>query len=145
MIKYKGQTSTLLTDLCRELNISVDLKASEEILKSFFEMLLKELPADKAIDLICSLPACLKPFCSFQKKQVKDHENGIRVNFLNAQEQSCYPSFLPGEAKTSIALKAILSVLTQYVSPAALSIIYTGIPEEIFYGIVVKKSSKIAV
>lgn len=64
MIKYKGVTSNLLTELSLELGNTVDLNQSEHTLLQFFKWLVQDLDTEKKVQLICSLPVHLKPFCT---------------------------------------------------------------------------------
>ena len=66
LIKYKGNTSILLTELSLEIKNQVDLKFAETVLKYFFYTFLKDSTLEKSIELVTSLPIHLKPFC--QKK-----------------------------------------------------------------------------
>lgn len=64
MIKYKGVTSNLLTELSLELGSAVNLNQSEHVLLQFFQWLVQDLSTEKKVHLICSLPTHLKPFCT---------------------------------------------------------------------------------
>ena len=64
MIKYKGITSNLLTELSMELSNTVNLNQSEHILIQFFQWLVQDLSVEKKVQLICTLPIHLKPFCT---------------------------------------------------------------------------------
>ena len=64
MIKYKGTTSNLLTDLSLELGNAVNLSQSEHLLLQFFQWLVQDLSTEQKVQLICSLPIHLKPFCA---------------------------------------------------------------------------------
>lgn len=71
MIKYKGVTSNLLTDLSLELGNTVNLNQSEHVLLQFFQWLVQDLSTEKKVQLICSLPVHLKPFCTGTNSQKK--------------------------------------------------------------------------
>ncbi|WP_018342342.1 hypothetical protein [Cytophaga aurantiaca] len=64
MIKYKGITSNLLTDLSLELCSAVNLNYSEHMLLKFFQWIAHDLSTEKKVALICLLPVHLKPFCT---------------------------------------------------------------------------------
>jgi hypothetical protein len=71
MIKYKGITSNLLSDLSLELGTAVNLSHSELVLLQFFKWIVSDLSTEKKVHLICNLPVHLKPFCTeihYQKK-----------------------------------------------------------------------------
>jgi hypothetical protein len=67
MIKYKGITSNLLTELSMKLSNTVNLNQSEHILIQFFQCLVQDLSTEKKVQLICTLPVHLKPFCTASK------------------------------------------------------------------------------
>ena len=71
MIKYKGVTSNLLTDLSLALGNAVNLNQSEHTLLQFFQWLVQDLSTEKKVQLICSLPVHLKPFCTGTNTQKK--------------------------------------------------------------------------
>lgn len=114
LIKYKGNTSLLLTDLSLELKIPVNLKVSENILQEFFEKILQELSLERSIEFICHLPPHLKPFCKLPVKEDRpDH------GFFS------YP-------KISSTIKAIMKVLEKYIRPERLAKIYLCFPDNLF-------------
>jgi len=63
LIKYKGNSSTMLRDLALRFSISIDMKLSEDILKIFFQEMIKDLSSEEQVALISGLPSFLKPFC----------------------------------------------------------------------------------
>lgn len=114
LIKYKGNTSSLLTDLSLELKIPVNLKASESILQVFFEKIMKELSLEKSIDFISDLPPCLKPFC-----------------FVPCKESLSYQDFF-SKNNTSFTIQSIMKVLEKYIQPEKQAKIYSFFPEALF-------------
>lgn len=63
LIKYKGNSSTMLRDLALRFSISIDMKLSEDILKIFFQEMMKDLSSEEQVFLISGLPSFLKPLC----------------------------------------------------------------------------------
>lgn len=123
-IKYKGNTGSLLKDLCLELRLPVDLKKSEHILKAFFTMALNHLDEEKSIQLIISLPSFLKPFCTTRKEKA---ETELR---LTASSEGCFDLFV--KSKISSTITGIFKTLEKYVPAEKLATIYSCFPEEIF-------------
>jgi hypothetical protein len=113
-IKYKGNTSRLLTDLSLEIGNKVDLKSSEALLLCFFQRALKETSIEKSIQIVSGLPTYLKPFCqkSFGAFEI-EHE-----------------LFHSGKLKNT--LQAILKVLEKHVPAENLPVIYSCFPETFF-------------
>ncbi len=109
MIKYKGHTTNLLSDLSLELGHAVDLKQSENVLGNFFHYVLKEISIEKNIELLSLLPAFIKPFC---------------------QKQPDQPATL---AKTeSKVTQAVLRVLSKYIPAEKLQSVYACFPSSIW-------------
>ena len=98
MIKYKGRTSRMLSDISLELTGKVDLRTSEIILKGFFQRILKEVSKEKNIEILCSLPAYLKPFCE-KPKEIREIEHTLFHS-----------------NKSAHTLQSIFKVLEKYVS-----------------------------
>lgn len=71
MIKYKGMTSNLLTDISLQFGTSVNLKQSEAILKHFFFWIAQHATVEEKVALICSLPTHIKPFCSITASEAE--------------------------------------------------------------------------
>ncbi|MCR6639256.1 MAG: hypothetical protein NVV82_09785 [Sporocytophaga sp.] len=63
LIKYKGVSSTMLRDLALRLSVTIDMKLSEDLLKIFFQEMIKDLSSEELVYLISGLPSFLKPFC----------------------------------------------------------------------------------
>ena len=114
MIKYKGQTAAILTDLSRELNRPVNLKESEMILAGFFHNSLQQAGIEKSIQLLTNLPPFLKPFYFLSR------EDGVPVSELFS------------EKLFSSTNKAVMKVLEKYINPANLAAIYACLPENLF-------------
>lgn len=145
LIKYKGQTSAVLTDLCIELKISVDLKTSEEALKTFFRLVMQELDSEKAIGLISKLPTFLKPFCHIPKKPFRNNENEIKVDFTSTEKFNPLCARLFTREKMKATIKAILKVMDKYLPLETLIYIYSCFPETLFYEIIEASKKKLAV
>jgi uncharacterized protein (DUF2267 family) len=111
IIKYKGYTSDLLTDISLELGNTVDLKTSEIILKTFFQRILKDLSIEKTIEILSSLPTHLKPFC------------------LKSKENQAIEHALFQTSKVEITNKIIFQVLNKHISSERISVIYSCFPE----------------
>lgn len=70
LIKYKGNSSTMLRDLALRFSISIDMKLSEDILKIFFQEMVKDWSSEELVSLISGLPSFLKPFCYKTKESL---------------------------------------------------------------------------
>ncbi|WP_156140553.1 hypothetical protein [Sporocytophaga myxococcoides] len=53
----------MLRDLAIRLSVTLDMKLSEDILKIFFQEMIKGLSSEELVYLISGLPSFLKPFC----------------------------------------------------------------------------------
>lgn len=106
MIKYKGHTVSLLSDLSLEFGPTVDLKQAEYVLGHFFQYVLKEMSIEQTIELLSLLPVFIKPFCqkwseppaSMPKAESKNNMAVIRVfnKYIPAEKlrlvYACFPS-----------------------------------------------------
>lgn len=136
MIKYKGNTSALLKDLCIELNIPVNLKHTEEILKHFFDTAFANVDTEKSIQLMTNLPACLKPFYRIPKSNSyiqKLNGNHLQVSFKAEKDFTETYGHLFTPNKISATTKSIIHVLDKYIPATNLAIVLTLIPEQYFY------------
>src|SRR4051794_17900517 len=113
LIKYKGNTSSLLRDLALKLNLPVNMKVSEEVLKAFFQIIFKDLSSERTIEVISILPACIKPFCQ------KSKETMLRSECL----------ILFSQSKQKATILTIFLVLEKYVPGEKLENIYSLFPE----------------
>lgn len=121
-IKYKGTTGALLADLSMELQRQVDIRTSETVLLHFFHRVLKELTMEKSIELLCLLPASLKPFCDLSYKEpIEEHE------LFSCQ-------------RISFTAGAVMKALDKYVKPENLVKIYSCLPESAFPDTVLLKN-----
>lgn len=116
LIKYKGQTSTLLSELSIEMEKSVNLKAAETILSVFFYRILKTISLEAQIQIISSLPAHIKPFCNQQP------ENNKTV------EELFHPS------KCTNTMQRTYKILEKYLPQDKQDIIHSSIPHCIVHG-----------
>jgi len=125
MIKYKGVTSNLLTDLSLELGNTVNLNQSEYVLLQFFQWLVQDISTEKKVQLICSLPVHLKPFCT-----------GTTVH---KKTSTSSPPTRPFKKN----LQSILSILKKYMHketfflmcdclPDSISVKHSTLPEKVF-------------
>ncbi len=109
MIKYKGHTANLLSDLSLALGHNVDLKRSELVLGSFFQAALNKISMDKNIELLSLLPSFIKPFCQKRPEwetSLKDMESGTT--------------------------EAIIRVLTKYIPAETLPSVYACFPPSLW-------------
>lgn len=111
MIKYKGVTSNLLTELSLELGSSVNLNQSEGVLLQFFQWLVQDLSTEKKVQLICSLPTHLKPFCT-------------EKNYRNKSTASFIPTQTFKKTGTSV-----LTILKKYMPADAFLLMCSCLPE----------------
>lgn len=88
MIKYKGVTSNLLTELSMELSNTVNLNQSEHTLLQFFQWLVQDLNTEKKVLLICTLPVHLKPFCTGTNYQKKNTHSVVTTRPFKKNLQS---------------------------------------------------------
>lgn len=111
MIKYKGITSNLLSDLSLEISSAVNLSHSEQALLQFFQWITHNLDTEKKVALICLLPVHLKPFCT-------------ETNFPKQAATSFFNSY--AFKKTH---PAILAVLGKYMTEDAFHLMCSYLPE----------------
>ena len=113
MIKYKGVTSNLLTELSLELGSAVNLNQSERVLLQFFQWLVQDLSTEKKVQLICSLPTHLKPFCTG-----KNGQNKTTASFIPTQTFK--------KTRTSV-----LTILKKYMSTDAFHLMCSCLPDTV--------------
>jgi|GEM_PF-1230928 len=115
-IKYKGLTSDLLADLSLQFGPTINLNKSKEILVHFFQCIMEDLTTDKKVQLICSLPHHIKPFC-----------NGISYS----SETTSLLFKTHTEEKT---IASILIILKKYIPEASFLQIYRYYTDHVFRG-----------
>ncbi|HEX8549393.1 MAG TPA: hypothetical protein VF691_20700 [Cytophagaceae bacterium] len=103
MVKYKGNMSNLLTAISLELGHHVDLKYSEEVLKYFFNVIMRGASVDERIKIISQMPSYLKPFCQKTSQYLGRNE----VLFHERRK----------------LLESVMKVLQRFLLPEALSLI----------------------
>lgn len=136
LIKYKGHTSEILTDLCIELGIAVNLNVAENILKQFFTLSFKDLNTEKSIDLLINLPPFLKPFHSRSNTTLRSefhNDNLLKVSFEKEKQSDEICTYLFSHSKSQSTIDAIIKILKKYIQPTNLSVVYSYMPERFFF------------
>ncbi|MBC7451977.1 MAG: hypothetical protein H7259_10850 [Cytophagales bacterium] len=122
MIKYRGITSDLLTDLSLELGRSVNLKQSELVLIGFFNTVKKDISTDNTIQILTYLPIHLKPFCGIAQKMIQGEDVPTIIN-----QQT---------------ILAVFNILEKYIPEHTLVHIYSCFPEKLFSGMISFKKER---
>lgn len=134
MIKYKGNTSVVLKDLCDELKIPVNLKTSEAILKYFFLTTYAELNMEKSIELISNLPTCLKPFYLTRKSYTKTIEdNQVSVTLTSRKDTEDAINHLFSSGKLQSTTSCIIKTLQKHVPESNMKVVLSLTAEDFLF------------
>jgi len=73
----------MLRDLASKLSVPVDMKFSEDILKIFFQGIIRSMSSEELVQFISGLPSYLKPFCY----TTREFATEATLNFYNKNQK----------------------------------------------------------